>query len=243
MNVVSCAKCDPPLPACFMHTHLNFEVILQLTGTVRSMIGDVEYTLSPGDVVVVPPHVQHNGVSESVYTDIYFQAEELDFSEVTVVHDYDGTLLSLMNLMHRTMTEREANYKKLADSICETIVQYIKKLSSQSVRYPFVNDFKNIVYENLSNTEFHITDQITKMGFHPDYFRRCFKEETGKTPLEHLTDLRIRQAKTLLLQDTFVSVETVAYNCGFTDNLYFSTCFKKHAGISPMQYRKKNYKR
>ena len=113
---------------------------------------------------------------------------------------------------------------------------------AKGIQFPFVNEFKSIAYENISNAEFQITDQIAKMGFHPDYFRRCFKEETGKTPLEYLTSLRIRQAKTLLLQDNFISVENVAFNCGFTDNLYFSTCFKKHVGISPMQYRKKNHK-
>ena len=57
-------------------------------------------------------------------------------------------------------------------------------------------------------------------------------------PLEYLTRLRINQAKTLLVQDNFVSIEDVARNCGFNDSFYFSTCFKKHMGISPLRFRK-----
>ena len=99
-----------------------------------------------------------------------------------------------------------------------------------------------MIYENLSNIDFELSDAITDIGFDKDYFRRCFKRETGKTPTQYLTDMRIVSAKQLLVDNKLFSIEAVAHSCGFSDSLYFSTCFKKHVGLSPMQFRKNNIK-
>ena len=36
-------------------------------------------------------------------------------------------------------------------------------------------DFKSKLYKNLGNSDFDLGDAILKSGYHPDYFRRCFK--------------------------------------------------------------------
>ena len=97
---------------------------------------------------------------------------------------------------------------------------------------------KYTLYKNLGNSDFNVGDAITECGYNPDYFRRCFKKEFGRSPLEYLTDLRIAKAEELLSQDDFTGVESVSAQCGFSDSFYFSTCFKKHKGVSPLSYRK-----
>jgi AraC-like DNA-binding protein len=96
---------------------------------------------------------------------------------------------------------------------------------------------KRTLYENLSNADFDLAKAISKTGYSDDHFRRRFFEETGKTPLQYLTDLRITHAKQLLLSKESFSVSTVALGCGFADSFYFSTCFKKHVGCSPRAYQ------
>ena len=49
--------------------------------------------------------------------------------------------------------------------------------------------------------------------------------------------LRINKARMLLAESAFAGVADVALKCGFGDSFYFSTCFKKAVGCSPMQYR------
>ena len=43
-----------------------------------------------------------------------------------------------------------------------------------------------------------------------------------------------------LLEDTQMTVSEIAYQAGFSDAGYFSVCFKKHYGISPTEFKKKN---
>lgn len=240
MNVLACAKCENPITNCSAHSHDNWEIILHLTGSVISTIKDTQYNISPGDVMIIPPGIEHDGKSDVFYTDIFLQAEHLDFSDILVVHDIDSGIHKLFMLLHKVMTEKDDNYSKIADSLLETICHYIKRNSKTNYKYPFVQKLKNEIYKNLSNSNFSIYDEITKLGFNIDYFRRCFKEDTKRTPNRYITELRINQAQTLLLQDTFISIDNISKQCGFNDSFYFSTCFKKHVGISPLQYRKKN---
>jgi len=45
---------------------------------------------------------------------------------------------------------------------------------------------------------------------------------------------------TKLLVDTKLNMTDIALESGFSSNAYFSDCFKKHTGISPLKFRKEN---
>lgn len=77
-------------------------------------------------------------------------------------------------------------------------------------------------------------------GFVPAYLSKIFRAHTGVSPGQYLTDLRIRRAKELLLQNPGYMSKEVALMVGYTDPLYFSRIFKKETGISPSEYRKTN---
>lgn len=200
------------------------------------------YEISTGDVMIVPPGVLHGGESEEYYTDMFLKAKDLDFSDVLVVRDLDGSIRVLMEMISKVMLQKEFNFEAIADQLLEGVCQYAKKAAHMNMKYQFVHQLKNRIYEHISDMEFNLTDEIQKLGFHPDYLRRCFKEEMDKTPLEYLLWLRIGRGKMLMLQDTYSGVENVAEQCGFRDSFYFSSCFKKRIGLSPLQYRKKYYR-
>jgi len=62
-----------------------------------------------------------------------------------------------------------------------------------------------------------------------------FKELTGRSPLDYVTELRINQAKKQLLL-TNDQLQTVAHNVGYQDVYYFSRRFKQLVGMSPKQF-------
>jgi AraC-like DNA-binding protein len=143
-----------------------------------------------------------------------------------------------MNIIERLYIEKEPYYKEIIQPLSDSILAYLRKHTNSKITYPFVYGFKDELYQNLSNANFDIGYAIQRSGYNVDYFRRCFKKEFGKNPLDYLTSLRITKAKQLLTQNDFLSIEHVAMQCGFSDNLYFSTCFRKHTGTPPLKYRK-----
>ena len=66
---------------------------------------------------------------------------------------------------------------------------------------------------------------------------RCFKEYTGFSPHEYLTQLRVYNAK-YLLKATDLSIEDISQQTGFSDSVYFIQVFKKIEGITPSKFRK-----
>ena len=56
------------------------------------------------------------------------------------------------------------------------------------------------------------------------------------TPQRYLTDIRLNQAKELLISSS-LNVGEIAAIVGYENALYFSRVFRKYAGLSPSAYR------
>ena len=239
MNVVIVDE-SPPITAYRGHTHEEFELVFVSKGRMTLRLGEKDCSVSENDLLVLPPNTYHEGVEGEGFVNVYLHARNLSFSEVVYVHDYDGSVRTLLYLLMRTMHEKELLHAEISDKLLEALCEYVKKYSRHTYKYDFVLEIKRLIYDNLSNASFSISSEIRRIGFNTDYFRRCFFAEMGETPLAYMTRLRVERAKALLTQKSFVGIETVAEQCGFSDSFYFSKLFKKHVGISPSVYRKNN---
>lgn len=65
-----------------------------------------------------------------------------------------------------------------------------------------------------------------------------FKQRTGITVSQYQTNIRLQYAAQLL-RETNNTVENIAFDIGFTSTGHFFDIFKKHYGVSPNAYRKK----
>ena len=73
-----------------------------------------------------------------------------------------------------------------------------------------------------------------------DYLGKLFNAECGEKFSAFLTKRRIELATELLLNETHIPVNEVAYRSGFGYNSqYFSKVFKKNTGYTPTEYRAK----
>ncbi len=76
-----------------------------------------------------------------------------------------------------------------------------------------------------------------EMGWHPVYFERVFKRETGLTPMRWLKERRMDAARQYL-SGTAQTVTEIARAVGYADPFYFSRVYKMHFGRSPLRHRK-----
>lgn len=222
------------------HKHNCWELVYRLTGDSITVIDKIAYRISEKDFYLIPPNTFHEDTAQKPFTDLVIRFNDVPISGTLILHDYDGLIHSYLQIINYVTTKKDNNYTVVADSSADAFFQYLKTYSS--VPSDFVHKLKNSIYENVSNPYFNLTNEIENMNYNPDYIRRCFRSETGKTPLNYLTDLRVDRAKQLLIMYTNESIEIISAKCGFQNSFYFSTCFKKHTGHSPLQYRKINLK-
>lgn len=69
-----------------------------------------------------------------------------------------------------------------------------------------------------------------------EQFRRVCLRDLGRSPMQHLTSLRIERAQHLLAA-TDDKVESIAHQLGFENTSVFSRAFKRWVGRSPARYR------
>ena len=107
-----------------------------------------------------------------------------------------------------------------------------------------VNDVRNdrlkqmLVFVHRNCTEKLTLEQIAaSAGISTRECSRCFQSILKMTPIEYLTDCRVRKAADML-RNTSQSIIEISYNCGFSTASYFCRIFKKVMGQSPSTYKR-----
>lgn len=137
----------------------------------------------------------------------------------------------LLQIFERLLTSQQlrhailplANSKRLPSELLEadignpieTAIKYIQLKYYEPVALKVVADF---VYMS------------------PSHFSRIFKEQTGMTFVEYLTEYRLEKSKNLL-RTTSLTLDVIANQTGFSSSAYFATTFKRKENQTPSEYR------
>ena len=122
------------------------------------------------------------------------------------------------------------------------IVRIIKKAlelreKTASNRYgDIVGEVMDYIEQNYADEELSLNLLASHVNFSPNHLSMIFSQQTGKTFIKYLTDLRMNKAKELL-RCTGKRSSSIAVEVGYRDPHYFSYLFKKTQGITPTQYR------
>ena len=85
-----------------------------------------------------------------------------------------------------------------------------------------------------------IADVCRKLIISESYLIKLFKKYTGYSFIEYLTYIRIKNACILLNNDD-TKIYTAAEKVGYKDQRYFSALFKKYTGLTPKQFKERQY--
>ena len=108
-----------------------------------------------------------------------------------------------------------------------------RKRSTTKNRYACIRAGIELL-EQSSNLS--IADIAAECGVSECYFRKLFQEYSGESPVRFRQRHRIERAKQLLLSEEKFAVSEIARELGFSDVYHFSKVFKKHCGISPLNF-------
>jgi AraC family transcriptional regulator, transcriptional activator of pobA len=96
--------------------------------------------------------------------------------------------------------------------------------------------FKNLIQKQFK-LHVNVNGYADQLHISPKHLIDLCKKHTGKTPLQHVREYTVAEAKRLLF-NTGMSVKEVAYELNFDDPANFSKYFKSVCGYSPADYRK-----
>jgi AraC family transcriptional regulator len=91
------------------------------------------------------------------------------------------------------------------------------------------------IEENLEH-DLTLTEIAEIAELSPFHFARSFKQATGSTPIQFLTQRRIDLAKRLLAESELPIVE-IGLRAGFKNQSHFTTLFRKITAMTPKTYR------
>jgi len=89
-----------------------------------------------------------------------------------------------------------------------------------------------------SDADVSLATLASEAGLSRFHFCRAFKESTGLTPHAWLRQHRLEQAMNML-RDTDASIVSVAAELGYTSQTAFAAAFKKLAGETPSDWRRR----
>lgn len=82
-----------------------------------------------------------------------------------------------------------------------------------------------------------LSDFAARMGVSSAYLTKLFSKYEGCSPVKYLTNLRLSEARHLLV-NTELPIREIGERVGYADQFYFSNVFRKATGYSPSVYRK-----
>lgn len=155
------------------------------------------------------------------------------------------TALSEMDVQAQLLFS-DSHSERLHENACNTIadlkkwihhtVAKAKDLFSGSMdENSVVANIKRYIKENLTEN----LNRGTLSGvfyLSSDYLSRIFKKETGMQLTEYITEVRMEEARRLLLT-TDLPISDVANLSGYYNIAYFSKTFRIRNGMTPMQFR------
>lgn len=199
-------------------------------------------TVRSGEACLLPPFVQNSfRCKEGVPWDFcwvrYLESRERkpivsQNSPVLKAYDYAPLKAAIEGLYSEARGESSPS---ILSYWIELVHQYALRFAQ-----PYDNDDRLWRLWNRVEPELHRKWNLQELAeiahVSVEHLRRLCRKRYGRSPMQHLTFLRIQQAKRLL-STTDDKIETIARMVGYENPFTFSTLFKKWVGWSPSRYR------
>lgn len=250
-NISLCGTsyCDGSYRVFRPHSLIHcFEYIISGTGTV-SVNGQVFHP-SAGDVYFLKAGDDHYYYSDAQdpWTKIWFNIsgslvdsliEQYGISDIRLFGDCDARALFEEFIDNANRSDDIKTIKSRNAITLHRIIQCMSEcIKSGESEYP--EDALRL--RDYIDKNYQCRISISELGaliYRSDsQTTRIFKKNFGMTPYEYSLKLRM-QAACQLLRNTRMSVKEISASLGFSNEHYFSSCFKERVGFTPMQYRRR----
>lgn len=166
--------------------------------------------------------------------DLYYKLfRALDEASRQLKVTLSDTQENLMDALEKIFSFRELHQKLVKKT--EIFFQAAANTEEENSTIFMIKDYIGQKYMNETLSVKDISDHVF---LSTSYVCTFFKNETGQTLNQYLTEYRMEKAKQLLA-DPRHKITDISSRVGYSDGNYFGKSFKKYTGFSPSEYREK----
>jgi AraC-type DNA-binding domain-containing proteins len=139
---------------------------------------------------------------------------------------YDGLIMTSVGGLILELWDLSMKNEKLKD-------KYMERDSKMELSIRFLQLVRQYCREHHD-----VSFYAGQLCVTPDYLTRAMKAVSGQTAIRFISRVLVTEAK-ILLREQGKSMQQIAEELNFFDQSAFGKFFKKHTGLSPMQYKNK----
>ena len=208
-----------------------------------------EFHICQGQYLLLYPGIRHWGLNDykpglRFYWLHFFLKEKngganrIDMAQSGVVAWPD----SLIELFRRFLHSQESGSPLSAERDLLTLMLLLELMREENSN-PSIGQAVLLAERANTYIQLHLAGPLNraylanKLGCNADYLGRVVHKVFHKSITELIHDHRYKQSLHML-QNTQMSIEEIAYRCGYSDSRTFRLQFKSRKGMAPSQYRK-----
>ena len=228
------------------HSHSSYELYFLTEGERYLYVENRFYLLRRGDIFLIPPGVMHRTLDAGGggYSKFVVMLPR------SVVPRYSGQQHRIVRPSHECAEELFSLAGKVEKTKAVGRFFAVMKLLSAAIELPMYSEEAvsspaiGRVGEILNYLDGHFTERVnltslSERFFISEYYLcRLFKEYTGRTLNEYVSQLRVERAKLLL--DGGEAVSRVWRMSGFGSESSFTRVFREKVGCSAREWKKRN---
>lgn len=227
------------------HVHQDLELVLVTKGRCTIQLMDMALEGRQNDVFVLPGKVPHNQLN-AVFTKttyVVLRCNERFFDplprviQIPTGHPFLRWMEDLSDLLRNPEHLSETSSGGLLLALLAELNEIERRRSESTQLHSSLVRALKYMEEHLE-ADIDMPLLARQAYLSPSHLTALFRAEFKCGPLQYLQKLRMARARRLLRQP-YHTVQEVAYTCGYEDSNYFVRLFRKHHGLPPAKWRKK----
>ncbi len=102
---------------------------------------------------------------------------------------------------------------------------------------------RRYIQAHFSDSQLGVGNVAEAVGMSASYLSKMYKSKFGVSIAQDIANVRMQEAKRLLLQEADMNINVIAEKTGFSTNIVFARAFKAAEGITPGEFRRQEQKR
>ncbi|WP_322173662.1 helix-turn-helix transcriptional regulator [Acutalibacter caecimuris] len=151
-----------------------------------------------------------------------------------------GTFLNQKQIPFQKL---ESFFQEEAAHSLPQLLNWVETINQQVCRLLDLGDEATVVERAKAYVESHVLGEISRnqvsenIHVSPEYLSRTFRQKTGQSLVEFITDAKMNAAKEMLTHSD-QPVSQIAAQLGYSNFSYFSQLFRDHFSLSPSEFRR-----